>query len=226
MAKRDEMISPEALLQQIERIGERVATLEAKIFSKPTEPAPQPWSERPVMITVAHTPPADLPTLEEAKLLLEKVREKFPTFRRQADADEAKYLQQFRNAFRFIVQAYRRSEINESVSGDWWCGEAREFLHNVRADSDISWGPIVAATIAAGDIKFSDPAGWPHIYLALNRGSREHPYKPIFREILRGTRAFLTPVARAKPPSSAGASVHYGETSVIHAMRAKGMLDY
>ena len=79
------------------------------------------------------------------------------------------------------------------MDGGWRVDQAREWLREFGGrNTEVNWGSIVAASIAVGDVAFTAPAGFPHVYLGLNCGSRS--YQPIFREILDGRRSFLRPV--------------------------------
>ncbi len=120
------------------------------------------------------------------------------SLRSGADENQTR-LRGFHRAREFLQE--RGSACAPGVSGDWWVGEAQEFLRTVGADIGMSWGALCAAVIATGDILFTDPSQFPYIDLGLARGSRQHPYKPIYREILAGERAFLPAVdkPRARP---------------------------
>jgi hypothetical protein len=158
-------------------------------------------------------------------LLLDKLRERFPTFCRALSSDipEAQHRKLFRNSFRFVVQAYRRDSVNPEVDGIWWINEAREFLRSVGGDNDVSWPAICAAVIGAGDILHTGAASFPYAYFGLARGSRSFAYRPIFREILAGERDFLPAVEKGSRATLEYSSPGY-ETDIPTNMRRAGLL--
>jgi hypothetical protein len=203
MIKHTETIDHDARISELER---EVAALKAAVFPKPATPV-RPYIERGVSIVHPVPPPSNLPSAEEFDQLLAKVRERFPTFRRDpssSDANEVRYRRHFANAFRYVSQAYKRAEPNAGYSGDFWVGEAGEFLSTIGVASEVSWGALVAAIIATGDIPYTDPSQFPYVNIGLSRGSREHPYKPIYKEILAGTRSFLPPIEKNAPARAYG----------------------
>jgi hypothetical protein len=195
MTKHTENLDHDARIAELER---EVVALKAAVFPKPV-PVARPYIERGVSITHLASPPSNLPTAEEFDQLLAMVRDRYPICKRPesaSDASEARYRRAFANGFRFVIQAFKRAEPNSSVSGDWWVGEAQEFLRSIGAPAEVSWSALCAAIIATGDIPYTDPSLFPYINVGLSRGSREHPYKPIYKEILAGTRSFLPPIEK------------------------------
>ena len=117
---------------EIADLKTHIASLErrlAKLEPKP-EPASPPRENRPVTITpvASLVASSSLPTEDEAAQLLDKLRERFPIFHSAwstTNLSEAQQRRQFINAFRFVVSAYKRDQVNEGIDGLGWIMRAR-----------------------------------------------------------------------------------------------------
>lgn len=189
----------QGLRSELAQMHARLAHLEASAKPAPATPARPPQRSATITYHSQVAPSANLPTEQEAELLLDRVRAASSKLRDVLavvdEQQQAKLVRQFRNSFAFVTAVYRRDKVNTDVDGLWWVTEAREFLRNARLDSDVSWATICAATVACGDTFYTGMIDYPYVYLGLARGARGR-YDPIFRDILAGTRNFLPPIQK------------------------------
>lgn len=206
------MKNEEAILARLDTLEAEVAALKVNAGVAEVEPAapdvaPVKYVEPKVSITYPKAQPdIAMPTEPELWRILRVVLNTYQLRRpnlnpRYEEEDMAGFFREFSAAFAGISLLRRIEEIDHKHTLMWWANEAMRQLGNT-APQDINSAAFLAATIGAGDIKFTLTDSYGNVSaVGLARSGGRPATEAGWRRVLNGQ--LLLPVpGRFGAPSS------------------------
>jgi hypothetical protein len=164
-------------------------------------PAPKvrPLPPSPVRITSPSLAKIELPTEDEYRRLRENVLRKFPILKPR---DAQGFEEEFRWAFQFLQHTGRREKLDRDHDLLFWIDTVVAWLrkHKIAPGVLMIGGTaFVAAAIASGDILYTLPDAFPHIYFGLVPYGGGLEAKGYWKRVLSGTILGASPPLYPKP---------------------------
>ena len=166
------------LQARIASLEAKNSVLEARLAALEPKPKPPQRPDEPAVRIMQTAAPSQFTMPSERELrALYQLGCGLAKVLAPADGDEREHFASFAAAFKYLSSVSRSDRLDTSRMCSWWCGEARQWLHERGNSVDVKPVHLTLAALCHGDIPHSfDPARWPFdLALGLALGTMKLP---------------------------------------------------